>query len=366
MKPVLWMTLLLMPCAGCTTFALSRHTVNQSKSISAARYHEVLHNLAITAHNPGELPSFASLSGGTVNVTNTWGFDPTTDWTASAFTKQILTLSGKHTPDQQWTVNPVAEVPQLEALWYACGWAVSGPPPIGSPAWNRLRAPCRNDDDQCHFGVEDKLRMLPPNWLGKGHRGDVPRNAVYSAHCAGTYVWITPESMMAMSDFVLVILDIASVDLQSVIWQRPVANIDVNLTPNMTCPPAGSGSAPSSLPEPLPPICTPTSLQTPAGPNAKPPAGNGTNAGPATGTITYQVAIRQLDDANKTIMVPTPGQPATTPTFCFGNAEAPAPRANLMAAGTNQAPSTAIVAPPTRRYMLNRSKLYSLQAQGIR
>ena len=109
MKRLLLTVLALLFCTGCTTTALKRRTINQSLSLSDAQYQEIMDNLAIVAANPGTIPSFATFSSGLVNVTNTYGFDPTTKWSNTNFTNQALNLAGKHTPDQQWTIAPVAE-----------------------------------------------------------------------------------------------------------------------------------------------------------------------------------------------------------------------------------------------------------------
>ena len=54
------------------------------------------------------------------------------------------------------------------------------------------------------------------------HRLDVPRNACYWAGCGGKYVWVGPEGMAALSEFVLILQQIARADLGSALAPQPL------------------------------------------------------------------------------------------------------------------------------------------------
>ncbi len=303
------------------------------------------------------IPSFATLSGGMINVTNTYGFDPTTHWSNTAFTSQALNLSGKHNPDQQWTVSPVSDTLALEAVRYACLWGVYGPPEPGSPSAEMLRAVKRNDDAKPHFGVDHWLDMLPPGWLGTGGYSDVPGNACYHSHCGGTYVWVCPENLPALSNFTLAILDIGTVVLSTITWQPAMATIDIKAkvapttcsasSPTDRCSPgapiphcisqsrSADGSWVADVPSPEHPFTEEVPSPSPncpgfncIAPNCPcrgttfrcfpPPTGPtlGTPAG-CTTTLTRQRIICQ-DETTKTIFIPTsPPDCTETPAFCF-------------------------------------------------
>ena len=198
-------------------------------SVVDMRYRQTIQGLAIVANNPGVMPSVALNSGGTATVSNTVGLESSTTWDQAVlgFSKQLLNLSGKHVPQQQWTVAPVVPQPNLEAIYAAFLWVIYGPPPEGTIGMERLRGFVHGDTTSYHFDVARYLSILPPNWLGRGRDCDVPRDACYRAHCGDTYVWVSPGGMPAFSEFVLVILDIATTDPTSLVYAQPKAAVDI-------------------------------------------------------------------------------------------------------------------------------------------
>ena len=160
-------------CAGCTSTALQSYTLNQAMAVSEMRCRQAVHALAVVANNNGTLPSFALTGSGTANLTNTVSIDAATLWDAAlfGFSKETLTGVGTHNPELQWTLNPVVSEPQLEALDFACLWAVSeaiggGPPPQGSRPMEILRESTIADVNSCptevyvlHAGVMPTSNM---------------------------------------------------------------------------------------------------------------------------------------------------------------------------------------------------------------
>lgn len=205
-------------CVGCVTAPLERYGVNQSLSTSEMRYQEVMNALATVAHNPGILPSYSVTSNGSTLVTNTASFDATTSWTRAAhnFGQQMLNVLGKHTPELSWTLDPVADPVLLAGAWDACHWAIFGPLPEGSAGYELLRKPKYSDVVNCggkrdyHLWAFDDQHPIPYGWLGVGPHRCVPRDACYTAHCGDTYIWVMPDQMYHLSEFTLVLLDIAT------------------------------------------------------------------------------------------------------------------------------------------------------------
>jgi hypothetical protein len=195
------------------------------------RYREVLDTLALLADNPGILPSFAVPEGGVATVTDMAQVESMTLWDRAikGFSKETLALLGRHNPDEQWTLDAVVSAPHLEALHYACLWALSGPPPPDSPAMALLSAPRLGDVSGFHFDVACQLAAIPPGWLHFGSRRDVPRNACYKANHRDKYLWVTPDGMEGLSEFTLVLLDIATVDPGSLVPQQPMATVDLEI-----------------------------------------------------------------------------------------------------------------------------------------
>jgi hypothetical protein len=225
-------------CLGCVTAPLERYGLNQSLSTSEMRYQEVMNALAIVAHNRGTLPSYSVISSGTTNVTHTVSMEATTSWTRAAhnFGQQILNVLGKHSPELNWTLDPVAEPVLLQGAWYACYWALFGPLPEGSAGYDLLRKPTIKDIVGCdaaernyHLWAFDDRHQIPYGWLGVGPRGCVPRGACYTAHCGETYIWVMPDQMYHLSEFTLVLMDIATTAPTWYAQQKQQATATVDL-----------------------------------------------------------------------------------------------------------------------------------------
>jgi hypothetical protein len=225
-------------CGGCVTAPLERYTLNQSLSTTEMRYQEVLNALAMVAHNRGNLPSYSLTSGGVANVTATVSLEATTTWNRAlnGFAQQVLTLAGKHTPELQWTLDPVADPTLLTGAWYACVWAIDGPLPEGTPGYELLRKPTITDmvgygaTRQYHLGIVDDQHTIPCGWLCVGPRHCVPHGACYTAHCGDTYVSVMPGHLQDLSEFTLVLLDIATIAPTWLAQQKQQAVATVELT----------------------------------------------------------------------------------------------------------------------------------------
>jgi hypothetical protein len=139
-------------------------------------------------------------STGFSNVTHTVSMEATTSWTRAAhnFGQQLLNIAGKHTPELKWTLDPVAEPTLLAGAWYACHWAIFGPPADATEykkEYDLLRRPVISEIVDCgvgertyHLGVFDDQHPILSGWLGVGPRRCVPRGACYAAHCGDTYI----------------------------------------------------------------------------------------------------------------------------------------------------------------------------------
>ena len=110
-------------------------------------------------------------------------------------------------------VDPSAEYTQLEALRSACQWVLYGPERANGDYPGILDSPINNPYPGHHFGVADRLRQLPCGWLHVGRLIEVPLAACYKAHHGDTWVWVDSEGMKGLAEFTLVLLDIATLDL---------------------------------------------------------------------------------------------------------------------------------------------------------
>jgi hypothetical protein len=338
--------LIISVCGGCTSTTLQRYTVNQTLSISDMRYQQVLNDLATIANNSGTLPSFALTAAGAANVTNTVSIDTATLWDQAlkGFSKETLTAAGQHNPELQWTLDPIVSEPQLEALYYACLWALIGQPPEGSRAMELLREPRihdinsfsydgsqtppeprssplpewkppvrfpttpppstgspfsqpeqrpRNKDESestrvrpsyespptelvrasltgqskrtspisaavkrtpsFHLDVARQLAAIPPGWLHVSPDHQVPKHVSFKATRGNTTVWVAPDGLAGLSEFTLVILDIATIDPTSlpIVYPQVTVNITEKVgTLPFKCPTTAGAGTPSIINSP--------------------------------------------------------------------------------------------------------------------
>ena len=212
---------------GCTMMSLERHTVAQSNSAVDLRYHEVLENLAMVARDPSSLPSYSSIFSGTIFVQDQGQLTST----------NVLPYKGAVAPgavggnislnrqiSQNFTLDPVATPEKLEAIRAACQWAVYGAEGVNPDSMSLLiRAEDAPPGPGRHFGVSQKLAALPCGWLGKGCLADVPACARYKAHAGSVWVWVKPDGMKGLTDFTLIIQEIARVSINSPSLFRPMS-----------------------------------------------------------------------------------------------------------------------------------------------
>lgn len=199
---------------GCVAFSLERRTVNQILSITDFRYQEVLHSLAVVAANPAVLPPYTLISDGTAQVTDTATLTSQTLWnrTVNSFSTETLMAQWLRNPQPNWTVDPVANHDQLEAIRCACQWVLSGREIACNGCGSLLASPAQDSSPGPHFDVAWRLERLPPCWLHVGGLKDVPAHACYKAHCGHTWVWVMPGDLEGLSQFTLVLQDIATRD----------------------------------------------------------------------------------------------------------------------------------------------------------
>jgi hypothetical protein len=75
-----------------------------------------------------------------------------------------------------------------------------------------------------HLGVFDNEHPIPIGWEGHG-----PRASCYTAHCGDTYVWVMPGQLEQLSEFRLVLLDIATTAPAWYLQQKQQATASVAL-----------------------------------------------------------------------------------------------------------------------------------------
>ncbi len=205
----------LAVATGCTMASLERHTVAQAESAVDLRYREIMDNLAMIAYDRAALPSYASIYCGTIFVQDQGGLLSTTTFSLNTATEAINPSVNRQI-SQNWVLDPLTSPEKLEAVRGACQWAIAGPDGVYPSTMPLLIRPEQAPPGPYrHFGVADKLAQLPPDWLGKGCKNEVPKCACYKAHCHDVWVWVTPEGMKSFAEFTLIIQNIARVSINS-------------------------------------------------------------------------------------------------------------------------------------------------------
>ncbi len=228
-----WMLVaaLAAACTGCTSLSLERQSLGQIHATRDYECEAALNCLAAVAADPTTLPPFAVLSDGVAKVSDTGTVSSSTQWTRAvgSFAMQTLGVTGAHSPQLTWTIDPVADYPQLLAMRAACRWVLSGPEHADCEAPGILNSPALDPSPGPHFGVIDRLSRLPAGWLHHGGLRDVPVCACYKGHCGSTWVWVTADGIEGLSDFILVLHDVATLDPNAALFAPPLlVNLEVH------------------------------------------------------------------------------------------------------------------------------------------
>jgi hypothetical protein len=218
----LWVGLLLLGCfSGCLIRASKQATLSQIDSAMDVRYREVIENLAMIASNPDALPAYSSIYYGTMQLQDSVQVSPTTLWQRNAagatlFNSQVLDIPASRQLLENWSLDPQIVPEKIAAIRAACQWVLFRVPPSdadGQTLGQYQPTLCPG----YYFGVAEQLATLvasDPCWLHcSDHRWDVPRCACYSAGCHGRYVWVEPSGMQGLSQFTLILQQIARFDL---------------------------------------------------------------------------------------------------------------------------------------------------------
>jgi hypothetical protein len=225
----------LIVAAGCNSTQLRYDTLRLAATVPDLQERQVLDNLIRTATMPGSLPYFAVVDAGTANVTDTGSGSLSFTGVADHYTSGTYGTSGSRQITGNWSLKPLVNPDRLAAMRAAYQMVIN-PSAVNPRDMTKLRAALGADPG---FSV-------PTGWLGVGCKRDVPCEASIVAHTGRTYVWVMPDRVSDFTDFVLTILNIATVSAPA--------------------PPARPSGVPptAALPEAVPP--TPATAPSPFAP----------------------------------------------------------------------------------------------------
>jgi hypothetical protein len=213
--------LTLALCSGCLVDGAKREALSQIETSMDVRYREVMENLAMIYANPDALPAYSAIFYGTMTLQDSVMVSPTTLWQrnvagATRFNSQVLDIPASRQVAENWTLDPQNVPEKLAALRAACQWVLFRTQPMDHDG-QTLGAYQPTFCPGYYFGVADQLATLvalDPCWLHCGtHRSDVPRCACYWTGCHGKYIWVEPTGMHGLSQFTMILQQIARYDL---------------------------------------------------------------------------------------------------------------------------------------------------------
>jgi hypothetical protein len=164
----------------------------------------VLDNLALIAGCPDALPYFAVLQDGTTQVQHEKGAEFGLAWTPYTLAGETLALRGNRVLSEQWGLDPVKEPERLDAMRWVYRWATRGEEGVTPDGWTRLG----------YFHAREEVRKIPPGFFQTGKCGAAPKDACYVGRSGAQAVWVDAAGVEALTRLTLVIMDIATIDLE--------------------------------------------------------------------------------------------------------------------------------------------------------
>jgi hypothetical protein len=193
----------LLVGTGCNSAQLRYTTLRLTSTLPDLQQKQVLDNFARIASDPGALPYFAVVNAGSANVNDSGSGSLSFMGAPEVYTQRTHVLSAERTVTGNWTLVPLNNPDRLAAM-RAAYLMVLQPSAVDPADFARLR------DVLLPTGA-DPNAAVPRGWLCVGHKRDVPKDACFVAHEGGTYVWVMPGHTREFSNFVLTILNLATV-----------------------------------------------------------------------------------------------------------------------------------------------------------
>jgi hypothetical protein len=206
----------LLVLSGCNAQQLRFTTMRLSKTIPDLQERQVIENLARIAANPGALPYYTVINGGTVNI-NDNGSGGLSDLFLQhhVFPSATLSANASRSITGNWTLNPMTNPDRLRAMRAAYQIAL-GAEFIDPVDEKKLEA----------IQKDQKDLQIAQGWVCAGRKRDVPRGACIVSHCGKTYVWVEPGRSKDFADFALLMLNIAT-------WMPPAAKAQAAARPRI-------------------------------------------------------------------------------------------------------------------------------------
>jgi hypothetical protein len=235
MRPELLLLAALPIVAGCANQQLRFSTLRQTSTLADIQETQVIENFARLAANPGALPFLSLANSGSATVTD--GGSGTLSFLGAHkfFTQTTFGVGVNRSIALNWGLAPLNNPDRLKAM-KAAYLSVLDPSLVDPAELAKLQAVI----------TADPSYALGPGWIETGGKWDVPKHAWRVARCGRTYVWVMPDHAEDFSRFVLLTLNLASLQLTGKSPQT-----QATITPNAVSPVLPGGAAPGA--DPFPP-----------------------------------------------------------------------------------------------------------------
>jgi hypothetical protein len=214
----------VLALSGCNAHQLRFTTMRLSETVPDLQERQVIDNLARIAANPGAVPYYSVINGGTVNINDSasgglleLNLQHRVFPFASLFANATRSITGN------WTLNPMTNPDRLRAMRAAYQIALGAEfiDPVDEKKLDAIQK-------------DQKDLQIPYGCVGVGTKHDVPRGACMVSHCGKTYVWVVPGRSKDFADFALFMLNIAT-------WIPPVTKAQPAIRPRVEALPPREG-----------------------------------------------------------------------------------------------------------------------------
>ena len=199
MRPVLFLLLALSAGSGCANQQLRFSTLRQTSTLADIQESQVLDNFARLAANPGSLPFLAVANSGSATVSDSGTGSLSFLGAHKLNTTGTYGVGASRNVALNWGLAPLNNPDRLKAMKAAYLTVID--PAMVDP----------NDESKLMKAIgEDPSYAISPGWIETGGWWDVPKHAWRVAHCGQTYIWVMPDRAEDFSRFVLLTLNLAS------------------------------------------------------------------------------------------------------------------------------------------------------------
>ncbi len=199
MRRVVLILLAASAGSGCANQQLRFSTLRQTSTLADIQETQVIENFARLAANPGALPFLSLANSGSATVTDGGSGNLSFAGAHKVFTSGTYGLGANRSVALNWGLAPLNNPDRLKVMKAAYLTVLDSTLVDPTDASKLSQVTDR-----------DPSYALSSGWLETGTWWDVPKGAWRVGRCGKTYAWVRPENSENFTRFVLLMLDVAS------------------------------------------------------------------------------------------------------------------------------------------------------------